>query len=98
MKYRISKIAYEEVEGEPFAIPGLAEFEFFKREVPRFDKSRFSYVVITEVTSGYQIGTEYCSTESAREDILGRIQKHGTDAFRKMVADRKMPEVSHEFP
>jgi hypothetical protein len=73
----------EEVEGEPFLVPDWEEFKFFKRTAG-------TLVIISEVTTGMQVGVFYRNESEARRDVKNRLKQAGIDRIRKIIAENQM--------
>jgi hypothetical protein len=78
---------YEEVEGEPFIVDGFEEFRFFSRK-------EYAGLIISEVTTGMQVGDWYLGEISAKEDIRKRIETTGIEIVRKMIAENQIPPIN----
>ena len=93
MKYKIIRIADEpngktrefidEVEGEDFLIPGWEEFKFFKRV-------EIGIIIISEFTTGMQVGGYYENDAQAQEDIRSRLAIKGREAVREHIAQNQI--------
>ncbi len=81
----------QEVEGEPFTIYGYEEFNFFKRMVD-------GQVVVSEVSTGLQIGDFYCGEMAAHDDIKRRIDAKGVEVLRKLIAENQLPSKAKATP
>lgn len=83
----------EEVEGEPFTVPGWEEIKLAKRRVSP-DSAYDESFTVDELETGYRVGDTYLTDAQAIKDLSRRFEGKGIEAIRQIIAERRISNVS----